>query len=131
VNRAEAQNARYFHGTKAKLAVGDHVLPGAEIGHEGNHSLATDRIQHVYMTLTPQAAERWAHWAKAPEDDPGPATWADDGAVVYEVEPIGELEPDGLITDAVRAPKAVVLRQVELPCPYTLVKEGHIVDAPF
>lgn len=77
------ESGAYLHGTKANLRVGDRLVPG----HASNFE--DGRIaNHVYMTLTLDAAAWGAELAKGP----GPGR-------IYIVEPEGHLEDDPNVTD--------------------------------
>ncbi len=77
------ESGALLHGTKATLAVGDHLVPGRR------SNFAEGRIaNHVYVTATLDAA-----------------TWGAELAVgegrgrIYIVEPLGTLEDDPNVTD--------------------------------
>lgn len=73
----------YLHGTKARLAVGELLVPGRESNFEGGRVM-----NHVYFTATLDAA-----------------TWGAELAAgggrghIYVVEPTGDFEDDPNVTD--------------------------------
>ena len=107
--------AQFFHGTQyegANLQPGDYILPGSLVGRQ-NWTLSTDtheRSQHMFLTKNDEAeAWGWAvhHSGFHPEHHP----------VVYEVEPVGSLQPDDYVRGAYMAPRARVKRRLTVPHP--------------
>lgn len=77
----------YFHGTDAKLSVGDVLVPGVLIGKDYGRS------SHVYITLDDaRKALSWAETAVSVSE-------TNTSPYVYTVEPLGEVEPDNACDD--------------------------------
>lgn len=74
----------YFHGTKAKLTLGDLITPGMK-----SNFGARNPAKYVYCTATLDASIWGAELSEGDEND----------AVIYLVEPTGELEDDPNLTD--------------------------------
>lgn len=82
--RSEAIGAGpFFHGTKADLAVGDHLQPGGSSNYGARRT-----ANFVYLTATLDAAVWGAELALG--DGPGR---------IYVVEPTGPIEDDPNLTD--------------------------------
>ena len=77
------ESGALLHGTKADLAVGDHLLPGRLSNFEPGRVM-----NHVYLTETLDAAAWGAELASG--DGPGR---------IYIVEPTGPIEDDPNVTD--------------------------------
>jgi hypothetical protein len=73
----------YYHGTKANLKVGDHIIPG----HSSNYG-QRKKAKYIYLTATMDAAVWGAELAFG--DQPGR---------IYFVEPTGPIEDDPNLTD--------------------------------
>lgn len=112
--KSNLQGKQFFHGTTHPFSEGDILSP-----HDKTlHGPSTGK--HVYLTSR-DIAEEYAEMAVEQRMDMG-----DKGPLVprvFEVEPIGNVEPDpsGMrllddddneYTDDVRAPKARIIRQV-------------------
>lgn len=81
-------NGPFFHGTKAKLNVGDLLVPNRQSNYQ-------DRIMnHIYFTATLEAAKWGAELAVALSNT---AEIQDER--IYIVEPLGEFENDPNVTD--------------------------------
>lgn len=98
----------FYHGTNADLAIGDILVPGAQLGVSVNHG----RSEHVYITwdgftsdedegyrVAMTEALAWARTACMVAEDEQDAE--DPEAFVYIVEPLGAVEPDGAIDEQV------------------------------
>lgn len=89
---------RQFHGTQAVLQPGDLIVPTEK-------RTADSSGQHVYFSPHEHVARSYSQRA-ALRESPGH---------VYEVEPLGPVEPDpNVVTPGIsyRAPKARVVRRV-------------------
>ncbi|WP_270181219.1 NAD(+)--rifampin ADP-ribosyltransferase [Alkalihalobacillus sp. CinArs1] len=75
-------NGPFFHGTKAKLNIGDHLKPQ----HLSNFQ--DKKSNHIYFTSTLNAAKWGAELAKSTGKER-----------IYIVEPLGEFENDPNLTD--------------------------------
>ena len=73
----------YLHGTKARLAVGEPLVPGRESNFEGGRVM-----NHVYFTATLDAATWGAELAGG-----------QGRGHIYVVEPTGDFEDDPNVTD--------------------------------
>ncbi|WP_316205311.1 hypothetical protein [Bradyrhizobium sp. SZCCHNS3004] len=73
---------RYFHGGNRKLRVGDNILPPSISGAQRVAGLNNplSRQDRAYLTLSIDAARFFAS--------------SSDNPIVYEVIPIGDVEPD-------------------------------------
>jgi hypothetical protein len=81
---------QFFHGTTAKFEPGDYLTPKGANEH-GRYEEEGGR-SHVYITPDIDRAETYAH-ARA-----GSPHWRwdsyDEGPKVYQVQPMGKIEPD-------------------------------------
>jgi len=80
----------FLHGTRARFAPGDLVLPGRP-----SHFRPDRPLAHVYFTTRPETAAWGAELAAALGHDADGAP----RARVYEVEPTGPFEDDPNVTD--------------------------------
>jgi Rifampin ADP-ribosyl transferase len=80
---------KYYHGTKANLAIGDLIEPGFQSNY-GKRKKAN----YVYLTATLDAAIWGAELAQKPENS-SPIT----KGRIYLVEPTGSIEDDPNLTD--------------------------------
>ncbi len=81
IHRPFAQT--YFHGTKADLKIGDHIVIGT-ISNYGKR----DKAKYIYLTATLDAAVWGAELALGEGRER-----------IYLVEPIGDIEDDPNLTD--------------------------------
>lgn len=113
-----AMGLRYYHGTHHELPVGT-VLRAGEAPANWGYSPGSTKGSLVWMTDDPKRAKRWAAdgaWAFARGQGKSmDEAWAHQSTVyVYEVEPVGEVEPhaEGMWTDYA-VPEARIVRRVE------------------
>lgn len=81
-NKNSLDPGPFFHGTKAKLEIGDHLEPL----HFSNYQ--DKKSNHIYFTATLDAAKWGAELAKSNEKER-----------IYIVEPLGDFENDPNLTD--------------------------------
>lgn len=113
----------YYHGGVPGLSAGDLLLPPAETGERSQADLGNGKCRRdrVYLTTVPVVASMMA------------AAWridtADVSGDVYEVEPLGEVEPDpdysGPAGESVQVPRALVIRLVKMGAPRRRVRHGQ------
>lgn len=72
----------FFHGTKAKLQIGDFLEPNFNSNYQDKQS------NHIYFTATLEAAKWGAELARSDQQER-----------IYIVEPTGEFENDPNLTD--------------------------------
>lgn len=92
--RKQVSLTGYWHGGPAGLAVGDVILPASELSHMPGFYAMEDYADadpnRVYVTTSPLIAESFAElvidWSRMPPVKVHGA--------VYEVEPVGSVEPD-------------------------------------
>lgn len=77
----------FFHGTRARLAAGDELVPG-----RGSTFQAGRRSNHVYFTTLVDTAAWGAELASA-------LAGTGERGHVYQVEPLGPFEDDPNVTD--------------------------------
>lgn len=84
LNLQSVASQSYYHGTLAELDVGDLILPASQLGRGTVHRISDGDF--AYASRTPSNAEFYAElaWNAA----------ADGDMAVYEVRPLGEVEPD-------------------------------------
>jgi hypothetical protein len=97
--------ARYFHGGKRGLKVGDYILPASVTGRESasNFGVQNHRKDRVYVSTTLTDAQLFASASLDP--------------IVYEVNPEGELAPDPDCRSGVSftCPKAKIVSVHKIP----------------
>ena len=83
---------RYFHGGRPGLAPGETIRSAAATGVPSVSDAAGDayRKDRVYITTSEREARDYAGLFVPPS----PSSLADLGGAVYEVEPLGPVEPD-------------------------------------
>ncbi len=74
---------KYYHGSKADLAIGDLIQPGF-----GSNYGQRKKAKYIYLTATLDAATWGAELA-----------WGDGRERIYIVEPTGSIEDDPNLTD--------------------------------